>query len=184
MEITGSWSLPRSIDFSVPLGSCARLVLYSAYASSLQTVIPEGVDLHGFADNHYVKKLFGAGNKAEEKAVISALESCKTKINEWMNVNRLKMNMDKTELILFGSRYHLPRCETETINIYGDRVFRSKKIKLLSAWLDENWIYKCCINTKCTTAIYNLQCIHKIRKVLSVGACKILVHCLVTLHLD
>ena len=54
--ITGSRSQARSIDFSVPEGSCAGPVLYSAYASSLQTVIPEGVDLNSFADNHNVKK--------------------------------------------------------------------------------------------------------------------------------
>ena len=89
-------------------------MLYSAHASSLQTVIPEGGDLNGFADDHNVKKSFGAGNKVEEKAVVSVLELCTTKINEWMKINRLKMNIDKTELILFGSRYHLLRCETET----------------------------------------------------------------------
>ena len=104
MEITRSRSQPRSIDFSVPQGSCAGLVLYSAYVSSLQAVIPKGVDLNGFADDHNVKKSFEAGNKVEEKAVVSVLESCTTKTNEWMNVNRLKMNMDKTEFILFGSR--------------------------------------------------------------------------------
>ena len=73
MEITRSRSQPRSIDFSMPQGSCAGPVLYSAYASSLQTVIPEGVDLKGFADNHNVKKSFGAINKVEEKAVVLVL---------------------------------------------------------------------------------------------------------------
>ena len=44
------------IDFSVPQGSCAGPVLYSIYASTLRTVIPEGIDLNGFADDHNVKK--------------------------------------------------------------------------------------------------------------------------------
>ena len=81
MEITGSRSQPRSIDFTVLQGSPAGPVLYSAYASTLQTVIPEGIDLNGFADDHNVKKSFGAGNKVDEKAVISDLESCTTRIN-------------------------------------------------------------------------------------------------------
>ena len=108
MEITRSRSQPRSIDFSVPQGSCAGPVLYSAYASILHTVIPEGVDLNGFTDNHNVKKSFGTGNKVEEKAVISVLDSCTTKINKWMNVNRLKMNTDKTEFILLGQDTNYP----------------------------------------------------------------------------
>ena len=56
VEITGSRSQSRMIDFSVPQGSCAGPVLYSIYASTLQTVIPEGIDLNGFADDHNVKK--------------------------------------------------------------------------------------------------------------------------------
>ena len=176
MEITGSRSQPRSIDFSVPQSSCARPTLYSAYAGALQTVIPEGIDLNDFADDHNVKKSFGAGNKVDEKAVISDLELCTTRINEWMNVNRLKMNTDKTEFILLGSRYHLPKCETMSINICGDTVVKSNKIKLLGAWLDENLSFKSHINIKCRTAMYNLQYIRNIRKVLSVGACKTLVH--------
>ena len=44
------------IDFFVPQGSCAGPVLYSIYASTLQTVIPEGINLNGFVDDHNVKK--------------------------------------------------------------------------------------------------------------------------------
>ena len=44
--------------------------------------------------------------------------------------------------------------------------------------------WKSHINIKCRTAMYNLQWIQNIRRVLSVGACKTLVHGLVTSHLD
>ena len=82
------------------------------------------------------------------------------------------MNMDKTEFILFWSRYHLPKCEIEAINICGNIVLKSKKIELLGAWLDENLSFKSHINIKCRTAMYNLQHIHNIRKVLSVGCAR------------
>ena len=32
---------------------------------------------------------------------------------------------------MFGSRYHLPKCETSSINICGDIVVKSSKNKLL-----------------------------------------------------
>ena len=44
------------------------------------------------------------------------------------------MNIDKTEFILFGTRYHLPKCETSCINICSDIVGKSSKIKLLGVW--------------------------------------------------
>ena len=59
-----------------------------------------------------------------------------------MNVNRLKMNTDKMEFILFGSRCHLSKCKTSSINICGDIVVKSSKIKLLGVWLDENLSFK------------------------------------------
>ena len=52
------------LPFSVPQGSCARPVLYSAYASTLQDMIQDldesfstdkPIDLHGFADDHAYK---------------------------------------------------------------------------------------------------------------------------------
>ena len=57
VEITESRSQPKSFDFSVQQGSCAGSVLYSAYASTPQTVIPEGNDLNSFTDDHNVKKI-------------------------------------------------------------------------------------------------------------------------------
>ena len=52
------------LPFSVPQGSCAGPVLYSAYASTLQEVINDQnewtrinkpIELHGFVDNHAYK---------------------------------------------------------------------------------------------------------------------------------
>ena len=44
----------KELQFLVPQGSCAGPVLYSAYASTLQEVVP--LDLHGYANDHGVKK--------------------------------------------------------------------------------------------------------------------------------
>ena len=57
------------LPFSVPQGSCAGPVLYSAYTSTLQEVINDQdespiinkpIELHGFADDHAYKKPFVA----------------------------------------------------------------------------------------------------------------------------
>ena len=57
------------LPFSVPQGSCAGPVLYSAYASTLQEIINDNdeppkknkpIELHGFADDHAYKRSFAA----------------------------------------------------------------------------------------------------------------------------
>ena len=91
------------LPFSVPQGSCSGANQYSAYASTLQEVIPEGIDLHGFSDDHGYKNNFMAMSRDREAARIKELEECARNIKTWMDENRLKMNNGKTEFIMFGS---------------------------------------------------------------------------------
>ena len=63
VEIENSQSSKKSLDFSVLQGSCKGLVLYSFYASSLQTEIPVSVRLNAFADDHSLNHVFKANNK-------------------------------------------------------------------------------------------------------------------------
>ena len=94
-------SAPIDLPFSVPQGSCAGPILYSAYASTLREVIqnpllqPKGttnqilapqsdsnwqlssgrpIDLHGFADDHAYKKGFPGNLKESEIKTIKDLE--------------------------------------------------------------------------------------------------------------
>ena len=46
------FSTIRSLDSLVPQGSLAGPNLYSAYASTLQIIVPDNVGLNGFADDH------------------------------------------------------------------------------------------------------------------------------------
>ena len=58
----------------------------------------EKIDLHGFADDHGIKKKFEPTcNK--EAITTKSLSDCPTRIKSWMDLNRLKMNDAKTEYI-------------------------------------------------------------------------------------
>ena len=86
----------------MPQGSCFGPVLYSVYASTLQEEVPLHIDLHGYADDHVIKKGFVPGKT--ELATVNELSDCIIKIGNWMNLNRLKMNKDKTELAMCNLR--------------------------------------------------------------------------------
>ena len=55
VNVCQAYSEPKFLPFSVPQGSCAGTVLYILYASTLQEVIENNVDLHGYADDHALK---------------------------------------------------------------------------------------------------------------------------------
>ena len=57
------YSSEHELQCSVPQGSCAGPVAYLSYANTLQEDIPSDIPIHGFADDHLVKKAFRAGWK-------------------------------------------------------------------------------------------------------------------------
>ena len=94
------------------------------------------------------------------------------------------MNSEKTEFVLFDSPKLLPYYTTNHINVCGDQVPKSDKIKLLGIWLDNNLNLKHHINLKCRTLILNIQKHKHIINVLTPNAARLIVHGMVTSHLN
>ena len=84
------------MDFSVPQGSILGLVLFSAYISTLRLEVPRSIDLHGFADDHVMKKGFLTSKCNDEDNTIHQLQDYCMRVKNWMDHNRLKMNSNKT----------------------------------------------------------------------------------------
>ena len=84
---------------------------------------------------------------------------------------------------MFGSPKLLPYCSTDNINVCGDQVSKSDKIKLLDIWLDCNLNFKHHKNMKCRTVILNIQKLKHIINVLTPEAARLIVHGMVTSHL-
>ena len=149
----------------------------------MKDVVDSSIQIHGYADDHAIKRSFQAGT-SEEYQTISALQNCASEVKSWMDINRLKMNSSKTEFIMIGSRQQLLKCNTENINITGDIIPRKPIFKYLGALVDERMSFKDHINTKCRTAMYNLQKLKILREYLTVDACKLVAHGMVLSHLD
>ena len=90
-----AYSSVRSPDFLVPQGSGAGPSFYSAYASTMRDIVPATVDIHGYADDHALKKAFKASSRTDEITSIASLRSVIFDIKSWMDENRLKMNNSK-----------------------------------------------------------------------------------------
>ena len=75
VEIEDPRSSERSPEFSVSQGSCGGPVLYSVYASSLQTEIPASMRLNAFADNHLLNCSFKANNRRQESGTMKLLRT-------------------------------------------------------------------------------------------------------------
>jgi len=77
------------------------------YAADLADNIREHkVNLHGYADD---TQLYIHCQPDETAAAVAVLECCIKDVDDWMSPNRLKLNMDKTELLWVGTKYNLSK---------------------------------------------------------------------------
>jgi hypothetical protein len=99
--------------------------------------VKESNELIGYADDHSICGSFKAGDNAAEIKTPCDLSSTLVDIKQWMLQNRLKMNDEKTEFIIFGSRHSLSKCSTTSIRVGGSDVPCNPCIKLLGMYMDE-----------------------------------------------
>jgi hypothetical protein len=185
VNIRNTASPSLRLPFSVPQGSAAGPILFTAYASTLQhTIDNTGFQISGYADDHILYNSFSSSNIEAETSFYDNLRDCLKKIHQWMNLNRLKMNNDKTEFILCGHRSQLQKCSHDHLTIGDTSISVSKKIKYLGLTIDSELNFKAHINSKCRVASLNLRNIKALRKHLSTDSCKTLVQALVLSHLD
>ena len=112
------------------------------------------------------------------------MEMSLDKIIEWMNMNHLKINPTKTELMYIASRWQIRKCGENSIRVGADRVGRTERVKLLGVWLDEHLSFEYHIMQKCKNAMLSIYKIRNLRRYLSLEACQVLIHSLVFSHLD
>ena len=78
----------------------------------------------------------------------------------------------------------LQLCTTNSIQVNGCNIARSKVIRYLGAWLDQLLQLKIHINNKCRIVMLNFQRVKLVRPFLTESAAHTLVIGLITLHLD
>ena len=79
-------------------------MLYFCNAIPMHDVVPDTVDIHGYANDHALNQSFPGSLQDEENEIIHRLEHEITDINNQMDENGLKRNSDKTEFILMMSK--------------------------------------------------------------------------------
>ena len=166
VTMNGEYSKPRDLTVSVPQGSCARANIFNLYCLPLQDMVPNSLQLSGFADDHSVRIEFKARDRDGERETICIIERCMLNIKQWMDETHLKMDTAKTEFIYFGNQCQLDKCKAETINVAEDLILRTNSIKYLGVQMDSNLNFKQHITQKCCSAMFNFLRIKSIRHLL------------------
>ena len=155
-----------------------------AYCAPIEDIVIKPISVNGYADDHSLHRTFNPNDIQDESQCVTDLQVSVQEIVRWMTSMRLKLNCDKTELILLGSRQHLLKCKTKEIELDGNLIHMSQYVRYLGGGLDSTLSFKKHINTVAGKVMQNFFRIRGIRKYLNKDACQTLLLGLCLSHLD
>ena len=109
-----------------------------------------------------------------------AVQECIEDIRTWMAADQLKLNEDKSKVIVIGTQQQLDKVNIAYLEIGQASVpIVSSAVRNLGSWFDVNLKMTEQINKTCQSVYYHLHNIRQIRKFLTPASTKLLVQALI-----
>ena len=179
-------SLSDYVDvlFGVPQGSVLGPVLFNIYIRSLYVIIKAaGFSSSGYADDSNARLSFSL--TFQHNIITQSLPELMDNITKWMNLFFLKINPDKTEIILFipNSLNDIPTINGAIFNT-GTCIRFSNKVTNLGVTLDRFLNFDSYINSTVAYCYKLLKDVSSIRGLITQQQTEMLVHSIISSRLD
>jgi len=129
VSIRGARSVMYSLSCGVPQGSVPRPILDLLYTSPLGDIVRQyNTGYHFYADDTQLYLSFSSLSGDDQAYSAAQVKSCVGDIDHWMSLNKLKLNRDKTELLVISSKYR-PRPSLDSTFLIHSNIFDVTKKK-------------------------------------------------------
>ena len=151
VKINGSFSTMKCSSLGVPQGSVLGPLLFNIYINDFFYLVKD-TEICNYADD---TTIFVCGTKFDP--ILKTLEKDASLLSNWFANNYMKMNDDKSHLLVLGNK------DVEaTVNISGSFMKESDEEKLLGVTIDKKLIFKSHVNSLCKKASQKLHALARI----------------------
>ena len=142
VKIGTSFSSSVPLPFGVPQGSVLGPLLYTLYTVPLGQIIRKhGLNYHFYADD---TQLYLCIEPSDVHDLIFSVEKCIDDIKQWMHDNKLKLNDEKTEVILINPKhYEIP---FDHLTIGTENIDFADSAKNWGVYIDKDLSMECHIS--------------------------------------
>ena len=184
VQVGQSFSEFVKMEFGVPQGSVLGPILFTCYTRPIADIIrSHNIPFHFYADDTQLYISFRPRDDVSRAEVVARVESCVADIRAWMTANYLKLNDDKTELVVLSSTPH--STSPISITVGGDVVNTSvDPPRNLGVYFDDTLSMDAHIKRLKRSLNGCLYSIGKMRKYLDRETAITLINCMVGSRLD
>lgn len=179
--VDGQTSHPASLSFGVPQGSVLGPIMFILYTKPVSSLThTHAISSQSFADD---TQLYDSTTPQNVSASIQSLESCIGEVKSWMTTNKLKLNDDKTEALLFSKKttsVSLP----QSVHVGDVDISFAPSARNLGFMITSDMSLDKHVSTMCKSAYYELRKLSAIRHYLSTHTAVTLVCAFVLSRLD
>ena len=172
VKVGSTLSHPVTLQYGVPQGSILGPILFSLYTNPISSIIQShsSINYHFYAED---TQLYISLSPANFSHCIQKLKNCLNDIQNFMFTNKLKLNPDKTEFILIGSKNNCKKLLPHfPIDILGNRVSPAQSVKNLGVVFASNFTFSDHVSQVIKSAWVHARDLYRIRPLLDLKTSK------------
>ena len=186
LQIGSTFFREQYVLFGIPRDSILGPVLFTMYTTSLGRIIQRhGLKYHLYADDTQLYMAFKPSDVISKCDAVSRIEACMADIRIRMNDNFLKLNDDKTELLIITTHEELGKISDISTKVGDQSISPSDDPpRNLGVIFDSTCCLDADIAKLCRSINFNLYSVAKIGKYLDGPMAEKIINATVTSRLD